>query len=134
MKPKTYLLLSSLLAGALLFTGFAWAKGKDATRVGKTATISFAHETQVGDVMFKPGDYIVRHRAIGANLFMVFQRTEEDPYDGTYEDVGGPQRVACRMEPLNAKVSDTTAAFEPEGKIDKLTKIEIGGENVEHLF
>lgn len=134
MKPKTYLLLSSLLAGALLFTGFAWAKGKEATRVGKTATISFAHETQVGDVMFKPGDYTIRHHAIGANQFMVFQRTEEDPYDGDYEDVGRPQRVACRMEPLNAKVSDTTAAFEPEGSVDKLTKIEIAGENVEHLF
>lgn len=134
MKPKMYLLLPFLLTGALFITSSAWAKGGEATRVGKTATISFAHETQVGDVMFKPGDYTVRHRAIGANEFMVFQRTEENPYGGDYEDVGKPQRVECRMAPLSTKVSDTTAVIEPEGSLDKLTKIETAGENVEHLF
>lgn len=134
MKPKSYLLLSSLLAGALLFTGFAWAKTGEATRVGRTATINFAHETQVGDVMFKPGDYTVRHRVVGSDHFMVFQRTEESPSGGASYDVGKPQQVQCNVESLAAKVSDTTASFEPEGNIDKLTKIEVAGENVQHLF
>ena len=133
MKQNTYLLLP-LLLGALFITASAWAKGGETTRVGKTATISFDRETPVGDVVFQPGDYTVRHRAIGANQFMVFQRTVENPYSGDYEDVGKPQRVECRMEPLSTKVSDTTAVLEPEGSLEKLTKIEIAGENVEHLF
>ena len=134
MRHTSYFLLPLLLTGALLITSNAWAKKGDATRVGKTTTVTFDHKTQVGDVMFKPGDYTVRHRVIGANQYMVFQRTEDNYFDGTSEDVGKPQRVACRMEPLSGKVSDSTAAFEPEGNIEKLTKLEIAGENVEHLF
>jgi len=134
MKQTKYLLLPLIATGALLITATAWAKAGGATRVGKTVTVSFDHETQVGNVMFQPGDYTVRHRAVGANQYMVFQRTEENPYGGDNEDVGKPEQVLCRMEPLRAKVSDTTATFEPQGKNEKLTKIEIAGENVEHLF
>jgi len=129
-----YLLLPLLLTGALFITSSAWAKGGGAIRVGKTATITFDHETLVGNVMFQPGDYTVRHRAVGANQIMVFQRTEESYYDGTSEDVGKPQQVQCKMEPLSTKVSDTTTVLEPAGSLEKLMKIEIAGENVEHLF
>ncbi len=134
MKQTRYLLLPLIATGAMLVTATAWAKAGDSTRVGKTATVSFDRETQVGNVMFQPGDYAVRHRVIGAEDFMVFQRTEANPYGGDNEEAGKPQRVACRIEPLNTKVSDTTASFEPDGNIEKLTKIEIAGENVEHLF
>ena len=134
MKPKMYLLLPLLLTGALFITSSAWAKGGEAIRVGRTATITFDHETLVGNVMFQPGDYAVRHRAVGANQFMVFQRTETNYVTSDTEDVGKPQRVECRMEPLSAKVSDSTFSIVPDGKLEKLTKIEIAGENVEHLF
>ncbi len=134
MKQTRYLLLPLIATGALLITATAWAKTGDAARVGKTASFSFSHATQVGNVELQPGDYTVRHRVIGSEHFMVFQRTEENPYWGTTGDVGKPQRVECKMEPLSTKVSDTTASFEPEGNIEKLTKIEIAGENVEHLF
>ena len=134
MKQTRYLLLPLIAPGALLITATAWAKAGDSTRVGKTATVTFYHKTQAGGVMFQPGDYAVRHCVIGAEDFMVFQRMEVNPYGGENEEAGKPQRVACRMEPLNTKVSDTTASFEPYGKIEKLTKIEIAGENVEHLF
>ncbi len=134
MNQKRHLLLPLLLTGALFITAAAWAKGGEATRVGKTASINFAHETQVGDVMFQPGDYTVQHRVVGGAQYMVFQRTEVSYYDGDTNDVGKPQRVQCRMEPLDKKVSDTTASFRPDGGFDKLMKIEIAGENVEHLF
>ena len=67
---------------------------------------------------------------------MDFQCVEEPGpyYHMVGGDVGKPQRVECRMEPLSTKVSDTMAAFESEGNIEKLTKLEIAGENVEHLF
>ena len=134
MKQTRYLLLPLIATRALLITAAAWAKVGDTTRVGKTATVSFDHETRVGNVMFQPGDYAVRHRVIGAEDFMVFQRMEVNRYGGENEEAGKPQRVECRMESLNTKVSDTTASFESDGKIEKLTKIEIAGENVEHLF
>ena len=134
MKQTRYLLLPLIAPGALLITATAWAKAGDSTRVGKTATVTFYHKTQVGSVIFQPGDYAVRHRVIGAEDFMLFQRMEVNPYGGENEEAGKPQRVACRMEPLNTKVSDTTASFEPHGNIEKLTKIEIAGENVEHVF
>lgn len=134
MKQKRYLLLPLLLTGALFITAAAWAKEGEAIRVGKTASLNFAHETQVGDVMFQPGDYTVRHRVVEGAQYMVFQRTEDNPYVGTTDDVGKPQRVQCRMEPLNKKVSGTMASFNPDGGFDRLTAIEIAGENVEHLF
>ena len=127
-----YLLLPLLLPGALFVTLGAWASG--GIRVGKTASVTFSQETQVGNVMFQPGDYTVRHRVVGTERYMVFQRTDENYYAGTSQDVGKPQRVECRMEPLGSKVSQTTAIFEPEGSVEKLKKIEIAGENVEHLF
>lgn len=134
MKQINRLLFSLLLTGALFITASAWAKAGEAMRTGKTATITFDHETQVGSVMFQPGDYTVRHHIAGSDHYMVLQRTETSYYDGVSEDVGKPQRVECRIESLGSKVSDTTAAFEPDGKVYKLTKIEIAGETVEHLF
>ena len=137
MKWNQHLLLPLLMTGALFITATAWAKGGETVRVGKTATITFAHETQVDNVMLKPGDYTVKHRVVGGDQYMVFQRVEAaDPeydLDGG-GSIGKPIQVQCRMEPLGAKVSDTTASFDREGNIDKLTKIDIGGENVEHLF
>ena len=100
MKQTRYLLLPLIAPGALLITATAWAKAGDSTRVGKTASVTFYHKTQVGSVMFQPGDYAVRHRVIGAEDFMVFQRMEVNPYGGENEEAGKPQRVECRMAPL----------------------------------
>lgn len=134
MKQSKHLSLSLFLTGALLITATAWAKGGKDTRTGKTASISFSHETQVGSAMFQPGDYTVRYRADGAEHFMIFQRTEESYDSGESYNVGKPQRVECQIKPLGAKVSDTTVSFSPEGNTDRLTKLEIAGEDVEHLF
>ncbi len=134
MKQTRHLLLPLIATAALLITATAWSKTGDTTRVGKTASITFDHETQVGDVMFRAGDYTVRHRIVGADQYMVFQRTVLDYSRGVSMDVGKPQRVECKMEPLSTKVSDTTVTLQPEDTIEKLTKIEIAGENVEHLF
>lgn len=134
MKEKAYILLPLLLTGALFTTTTAQASAKTVQRVGKAASITLDHETQVGNVVLPAGDYTVRDRVVGTDHFMVFQQTKGTSYTAITFDVGKPQQVECRMESLGAKVSDTTASFHPEGNIDRLTKIVIAGETVEHLF
>ncbi len=134
MKQKAYLLFPLLLTGALFITTSAMASQKNGDRVGKTASITLDRETQVGDVVLQPGEYTVQHRAAGDHDIMVFQRTKTTPYNSIGYAVGKPQQVQCRMEPLAGKVLDTTVSFDAESKVAKLSKIDIAGETVEHLF
>jgi hypothetical protein len=42
--------------------------------------------------------------------------------------------VECKLEPLNAKVKRTQVVFAEEHGAKRITRIEIRGENVAHLF
>jgi len=44
------------------------------------------------------------------------------------------KEIKCKMEPLNQKATQTTVSFSEEGGARRVTRIEIAGENVAHVF
>ena len=53
---------------------------------------------------------------------------------GTGAPKAHPGETKCKIEPLSKKVSQTTVYTVDEGAFNRLTKVEVGGENVAHVF
>lgn len=125
------------VAFALLFSAAsALAAGHDhEMKIGKKAEKSFSQDTMVGNVTLKAGDYIVQHKVIGEEHFVSFTKVSTGIFGhGGGSAEGRPITIKCRIEPLNEKASETAFYFHPSGGTTSLTRIEVGGENVAHLF
>jgi hypothetical protein len=139
MKTRHLLLSIAVAAAALFYTG-ATAIAEEhehAMKVGKTGEVTFAKETKVGDVTLKPGRYKFDHRVEGSDHFVHFTEWTKPipgPYSQSTEPKAHPGEVKCRLEELSKKVSQTTIYTTAEGKAERLTKVEVEGENVAHLF
>lgn len=132
------LLLWALTATATLFfyTGATIAaEHEHALKVGKTGEVTFDKETKVGDLTLKPGRYRFQHRVEGDDHFVHFTEFTKGIRAG---ESGAPKahpgEVKCRIEPLSKKVSQTTIYSVDEGATKRVTKVEVGGENVAHVF
>ena len=127
-----------LVAAAMLFfnSGAAVAaEHEHALKVGKTGEVTFSKETKVGDMTLKPGRYKFQHRVEGDDHFVHFTEwTKPYPAGSTGAPKAHPGEMKCRIEPLNKKVSATTIFTVDEGAFQRLTKVEVGGENVAHVF
>lgn len=111
------------------------AEHEHAMKVGKTGEITFAQETQVGDVTLKPGRYKFQHRVEGSDHFVHFtQWTKPYPVGSSGTPKAHPGETKCRIEELSKKVSQTTVYTSSESGVNRITKVEVGGENVAHLF
>lgn len=138
LAKKSWLWLPLLAAVAWISTGTPAlaAHGHDELKVGKTGDISFSTETKVGDVTLEPGRYKFQHRVEGENHFVHFTEWSKSyPY---YETSGAPKahpgEVKCKLEPLAKKVSSTTVYTTAEDGARRVTRVEVGGENVAHIF
>lgn len=132
------LVWSLALAVGFVTTSVGAAQGKEqAIKVGKKGEISFSEPTMVGDVTLKPGDYIFQHRIEGEDHLVHFtQVTEKIPYQPTS---GGapkahPGEVKCKLERLDKKAEITKVYLNSEGGMQRITRIEVAGENVAHVF
>lgn len=123
---RIWLLLIAVVVGMLLLnTGpFTAAEHEHTLKVGKKGDVTFTKETMVGDLTLKPGAYIFQHRVEGDDHFVSFTTP------------GGKNlgEVKCKVEPLSNKVEGTTLYSHTEGGMNRLTKVEVAGENVAHLF
>jgi len=131
-------LVVTVAAMLLLYAGSVVAGEKEHTlKVGKKGDITFDRETRVGDLTLKPGRYFFQHRTEGEDHFVHFTEvTKASPYSTA---VGGapkahPGEVKCQLETLPSKLSRTTLFYNDEGGVRRLTRIEVAGENVAHLF
>ncbi len=133
-----YLLPSMLVAAAtmLFYSGAAIAAPHEhELKVGKTGEVTFDKETKVGDATLKPGRYKFQHRVEGDDHFVHFTEwTKPYPAGSTGTPKAHPGEMKCRLEPLSKKVSRTTIYTVDEGAFRRLTKVEVGGENVAHVF
>jgi hypothetical protein len=107
-----------------------------AMKVGKTGDITFSEETKVGDLTLKPGRYQFQHRVEGSDHFVNFTEwTKPNKY--TLRS-GSPKahvgEVKCRLEPLQKKASETRIYVVQEDGVRRMSKVEIAGENVAHVF
>lgn len=134
---RHFMLPLFVAAAALLFYSGAAiaAQHEHALKVGKTGEVTFDRETRVGDMTFKPGRYKFQHRAEGSDHFVHFTEwTKSHPTGSSGTPKAHPGEVKCRMEPLSKNVSKTTIYTVDEGAFRRLTRVEVGGENVAHLF
>ncbi len=139
MKKNSTSLIVALAASTLLFSaGSVLAAGRShGLKIGKKGETTFSQEIIVGNITLKPGDYTFQHKVVGTNHFMSFQRVSEgDSFDGVGGGVpkGHPIMIKCRIEPLNQKVSDMQIDSVVSGGVQRISSIEIPGENVAHLF
>lgn len=133
--------LSVILAmgmASLMFVNVAAAADQQVIKVGKKGEIMFDQETKVGDVTLKPGHYQLQHRVEGSDHLVHF--TEFKGMHGGYPKGTGPTGIAhpgevkCKLEPLQAKASQTRVTLNTANGERRITRIEIAGENVAHVF
>lgn len=123
--------LLTLVAAATLATA-----QDQVMKAGKKGDIVLSQETKVGDVVLKPGHYQIQHRVSGSDHFVRFiafkgHTTIMSPNPATPADVG---EIKCSVEPLAKKSAHTAVHVTDEGGVRKITRVEIGGENVAHVF
>lgn len=133
MKTRSLVVLLVLLAGT-----FAVAGESNSIKVGKKGDIMLSQETKVGDLTLKPGHYQIQHRVVGTDHMIHFTELKgmhSNPYYPTGPTgTAHPGEIKCRLEPMATKASQTTVFTEEEGGMRHITKIEIKGENVAHVF
>ena len=140
MKNARLLLSIPIAAAALLFyTGStAIAQQHDhEMKVGKTGEVTFDKETKVGDLTLKPGRYKFQHRIAGTDHvvhFTEWTKPNPGPILLRTTEKAYPGEVQCKTEALNKKVVATTLYMTTEGNVQRITKVEVEGENVAHLL
>lgn len=106
-------------------------------KVGKNGQMSFDTETKVGDLTLKPGRYRFQHRVEGEEHFVHFtQWTAQNPYRPGESGApkAHPGEVHCKVEPLARKVTQTKVSLHKEDGAYRIVRVEVGGENVAHVF
>ena len=109
-------------------------------KVGKKGDIHFSEPTTVGTITLKPGNYQLQHRVENGEHYIHFTEIKHSPSRDEHYARGGvsgaahPGEVQCKLEPLDKKVESTAVYVDTEGGARRITKIEIAGENVAHVF
>lgn len=139
MKNRWLLLSMAVMVAAIVALGvsFAAAADQQVVKVGKKGEIKFTQDTQVGDLTLKPGHYQMQHRVEGEDHMIHFTELKmaHNPYyPSGPTGTAHPGEVKCRLEPMNAKASETRVTVNTEGGVRRITRIEIAGENVAHVF
>jgi hypothetical protein len=137
---KRWLLLSMavVVTGMLLLSiTAASAADEQVIKVGKKGEVMFSQDTQVGDLTLKAGHYQMQHRVEGSDHMVHFTEMKggHNPYyPSGPTDTAHPGEVKCRLEPMSAKAKQTAVTMSTEGGVHRITRIEIAGENVAHVF
>ena len=109
------------------------AQDDQVTKIGKKGQVTFSSEAKVGDLTLMPGQYTVQCRREGPEHIMRFTRT-----GGSTTRGGGPAvdkgEVKCKKELLPSKVAAGSLHTHKDGDVVRVTRIEISGEKVAHLF
>ena len=132
---RIFLMLMTIIAW-LGFHAVTLRAADQTIKVGKKGEVSLSSETKVGDLTLPPGRYQLGHRDEGSNHFLHFEAlTPGNPYyRKTPTGKGHPGEVPCRVESVGRKISQTAIYLTQENGTARITKVEIAGENVAHLF
>lgn len=143
MRKRFFVAVIVVATAALLMltSGFAMAQEKEQVlKVGKKGDIHISEPTAVGDVMLKPGHYQLQHRVENGEHYVDFtelkhvgQRQEHYANSGVI-GAAHPGGAKCKLEPLAKKTDETKIYIDTSSGQRRITRIEIGGENVAHLF
>ena len=142
MKNRWLLLSTAVMVAAIVMSGItiAAAAEQQVIKVGKKGDIVSQEPTQVGDITLPAGNYVVQHRVSGEDHFIKFVGAKEMQHAGTSMTTTmqmGPttsKEMKCTVEPLNKKVKQTGVFIDNSSGMRKVTRIEVAGENVAHVF
>lgn len=139
MRKNSLFLTLIAIAGALLLNAaLAFAASQSATKIGKQGDIWLSRETKIGDLTLKAGHYQVQHEtANGAQHVLSFQQLGDPDLALQNSDmafVGEPAVVSCTLETLDARAKHTRVTTVPDGNERRITRVEIKGETVAHVF
>ena len=140
MQKRCLLLSMAAIVTGILLLGVSVASAADeqVIKVGKKGEMMFSQDTQVGDLTLKAGHYQMQHRVDGSDHMIHFTELKGVHRNPYYESgatgTAHPGEVKCRLEPMNAKASETRVTLSTEGGVRRITRIEIQGENVAHVF
>lgn len=124
-----------LAATVALSVTVAAAADQQVIKVGKKGEVDFDQPTQVGEITLKTGHYQMQHRVEGSDHMIHFTQLKGmQPFLSGPTDMVHAGEVKCHLEPMNAKASETTVTMSTEGGVQRITRIEIKGENVAHVF
>lgn len=139
---RTRKLMLATLGCLLLWTlaaAAAPAQKEHALKVGKKGEITLTQQTKVGNMVLQPDTYVIQHRVSGGNHFVRFvelkqveAQSTEGNYTYTEQDKAG--EIKCRLEPAAGPIKETSAYTVTDGGVVRITKVEIKGENVVHVF
>lgn len=96
-------------------------------RIGRNGEATFTQVMKIGDQTLSPGDYRFQHRVDGHDHHVQFTSRTRGQTENAHE-------VMCRVEPLGHKAKYTAITSRPEGDARRIIRIEVGGENVAHVF
>lgn len=139
MRKNSRFLTLVVIAGALLLNVvFAFAASQSSTKIGKQGDIWLSRGTKIGDLTLKPGHYQIQHETrSGTQHGFSFQQLGDPGLALQYSDeatIGAPRVVPCTPETLTAIAKHTVVTTVPDGNERRITRIEIKGENVAHVF
>jgi hypothetical protein len=104
------------------------AETEEVLKAGEQGNITLNVTAVAGDLILRPGNYRVQHRADGGEHFMRFTRvgwTRQPPQKTPPRRVTVIEaEVNCDVEPLNHEVTDTTFYVRTEDGATRLTRIE----------
>lgn len=142
MKNRWLVLSTAVMVAAIVISGITIAAAADqrVVKVGKKGDIVFQEPTQVGDITLPAGNYVVQHRVSGDDHFIKFVGAKEMQHAGSSMTTTmqmGPttsKEIKCTIEPLSQKVKQTAVFIDNASGTRKVTRIEVAGENVAHVF
>lgn len=129
MKVKAVGVVVAVLVAFLmtLCAGSAKAGNQDEMKGSKKTEITLSKKAQVGDVTLPAGQYDFQHLVSAGQHIAVFTGPKGTPSRTTV-------KVKCSNEPLKQKATQTYVVVENVGGVDKVTRIEIAGEDVDHVL
>ena len=134
-KNHVRLLMLAVVTGAIFSVVSSVQAAEDyAMKSGKMAEISLSSKTRVGNLTLPAGTYRIRHQVIGSNHFIDFTGLARPDHSNPGILTGHSGKAECRFEPLPDKVERTAVVTTDENGVRRVTRIEIAGENVAHLF
>jgi hypothetical protein len=128
MNIKQFGMLATALVALILVlsTGSAIKANQHEAKMNKTE-IELIYPVHVGDVVLPAGKYVFMHQVSGGQHIAKFVSA-----DGTVSKT--TTEVKCTNETLEQKVTRTSVIVEKIGGVDRITRIEVAGENVAHVF
>lgn len=108
-------------------------EAKQEITVGKTGVFTLASVTKVGSLTLQPGRYLLQHRKEQRGGHAMHFVGFSPVYHGGIEP---SQRFEqkCKVELLPAKATRTRIFLVKTNGTEQITRIEIKGENVAHVF